>query len=329
MSGPTNLVILTAVYNDWECVRHLLPRIDDQLADQDLACTVVIVDDGSTLGWEESGQLDDVKFKNVGRIEVVTLHRNLGNQRAIAVGLSFVAANLEADYLVIMDSDFEDNPAYIPELIAACRNGGSNSVVFAARTERSEGFRFQLGYKIYKWLYRMMTGTAISFGNFSIVPSRHIKRIAHISELWSHFPAALMRGRVPYSCIPSVRGKRLYGVSKMSVTPLILHALSGFAVHAELVATRGLLVAFTAMAACAGLAVPILLLRIFTDIPILGWTSQVLGILAIATFQLLTAGMVLVFMIISLRLQTPSIPFYEHVKFIARVDSLRDLAESS
>lgn len=321
-----NLAILTAAYNDWECVCALLPQVDAQLEAVGATGTVVIVDDGSARPWDQAGApLRELRFKAIERVEVLTLHRNLGNQRAVAVGVSFVATNLAPDYLVIMDSDFEDNPAYIPDLLAACRDGDSAGMVFAARTERSEGVHFQAGYRVYKWLYKLVTGTAISFGNFSIIPGPLIKRVAHISELWSHFPAAVMRARIPYSCIPSIRGKRLFGVSKMSLTPLVLHALSGFAVHADFVAARGMLAAFAAMIACVALAVPIVLLRLFTDIPLLGWTSQVLGLLAIATFQLFTAGTILVFMIIALRLQTPSIPFYEHAKFIGRVDSLTDL----
>ena len=320
-----SIVIMVAAYNDWESVTSIVPLLDRQLSGRYQGVRVVVIDDGSAEFASES-LFAAQSFEAIDEVRVVTLRRNLGNQRAFAVGLGYLASEVEFDILVLMDSDHEDKPEYVPLLIdQAIREG--NKVVFAERTQRSEGRRFQMFYAIYKTLYAVLTGAPISYGNFSAIPSILVKRIASISEIWNHFPAGIMKARVPYSSIPSERGTRKHGTSKMNLVNLAIHGLSGLAVHADVVSVRFTLglVLFAAISA-AGIAVVVLKRFLFDDF-VLGWSSQaVLALLGIFS-QLLIAAALVVFLVLASRNQRNIIPAWDYRKFLMDVRAVYPIVD--
>ena len=318
MNQERTAAILMATYNDWESILELLPCIDEELARIGLSGRVVIVDDGS----DETSlreRVSDLPLLAISSIECVDLYRNHGNQRAITIGIAYCAENIASDYLVVMDSDHEDDPKYIPDLIAACDSNDGKKIVFASRSKRSEGAVFRGFYGVYKWLYHLLTGMPISIGNYSVLPKSLIRRVANVAELWSHFPAGIMRAKIPHTSIPSIRAKRTKGESKMNLVTLILHALSGFSVHAEVVGIRVLVMVVLTALSILGLLVVAVLLKMFTGIPILGWTSQIVGLLLIMLFQLFITMIIMVFMVISVRQHAPMIPIGVYKQFIDAV----------
>ena len=64
---------------------------------------------------------------------MLQLRRNLGHQRAIAVGLAYAEEHDPCDVVVIMDGDGEDDPKDVPRLLACCRQAGGREIVFAER----------------------------------------------------------------------------------------------------------------------------------------------------------------------------------------------------
>lgn len=311
------IVIMVAAYNDWESVKSIVPLLDKQLSQLYRGVRVIVIDDGST-EFVDEGLFSNQSFMAISEVRVVTLRRNLGNQRAFAVGLGYLASEVDFDFLVLMDSDHEDKPEYVPKLIERAIHEG-NKIVFAERTQRSEGRRFQLFYSIYKALYAVLTGAPISYGNFCAIPSFLVKRIASVSEIWNHFPAGIMKARVPFTSIPSERGIRKHGSSKMNLVNLAIHGLSGLAVHADVVSVRFTLglVLFAAIIA-AGIA-GVVLKRVMFDAYVLGWSSQaILALLGIFS-QLLIAAALVVFLVLASRNQRNVIPAWDYRKFLMDV----------
>ncbi|ARJ68148.1 hypothetical protein WV31_12895 [Magnetospirillum sp. ME-1] len=310
-----------ATYNDWPCVAALLPLIDAQLTAINRRGRVVVVDDGST-SQEGRAVVQRLGMESIDCVTSLNLARNLGNQRALAVGLAYVAEHQPADHVIVMDSDHEDNPAYIPDLIKACEASTSRSIIFAARSKRSEGLVFTIWYSAYKALYQVLTGMPIAIGNFSVIPRQLLRRLASVSELWSHYPAAIMRSRISYGSIPSDRGVRYAGKSNMSLVSLVLHALSGFAVHSEIVGVRILLATVGTALTVLTLMGVVVGLKFFTDLPILGWTSQIVALLLVLLFQMIITTLIMVFIVITMRTQVPLIPLQEYRRFVAEVEPL-------
>jgi len=318
MSKNKTVAIVMATYNDWESILELLPGIDQELASLGMSGQVVIVDDGSG-DFDCRDQVSGLELASILSVECVDLYRNHGNQRAVAIGIAYCADNVPCDYMIVMDSDHEDDPKYIPDMIVACDQNDGRKVIFASRSKRSEGVVFKGFYSAYKRLYYLLTGMPISIGNYSVVPKSLIRRIANIAELWSHFPASIMRAKIPYTSVPSVRAKRTIGESKMNLVSLLLHALSGFSVHAEIVGVRVLVMAVIAAVSVLSLLVIAVLLKMFTGIPILGWTSQIVGLLLIMLFQLFITMIIMVFMVVSGRQQAPMIPIAVYRQFFETV----------
>lgn len=312
-SAPS-VAIMVAAYNDWESVSSLVPMLDRALAGRFRDVSVVVVDDGSA-DFVDPDMFAGQAFEAVSEVRVVTLRRNLGNQRAVAVGLGYVASELRFDYLVLMDADHEDKPEYVPQLLDRVMAEG-DKVVFARRTQRSEGRRFRLFYAAYRALYGTLTGIPISYGNFCAMPSILVKRIASISEIWSHFPAGVMKARVPFVSIPSERGLRQHGASKMNIVNLAIHGLSGLAVHAEVVGVRIILGLFAfALASALGIAVMIVW-RVFFTVHVIGWSSQIVFALLGIFLQLSIAAALVVFLVLATRGQRTVIPAWDYAKFL-------------
>ena len=326
LAGKT-IVVLTPTFNDWLSVRDLLPLIDRAIASVGARGKVVVIDDGST---DDRGRSDvsGLDLSAIESVDELALTRNQGNQRALAIGIGFVADRMAGDFLIVMDSDHEDDPKYIPELLQDCLRDGERSIVFAKRAERSEGLAFRAMYWIYRHLFRLFTGTRISVGNFSVIPWSRVPRLANVGELWSHFPAAIMRSRLPYRSIPTARGRRLHGKSTMNTVPLIAHAFGGFAVHAESFAVRALIAATVLAGVIFLMGLGLVALRLFTDIPITGWTSVVIGVLGIMLFQIIGMAVNTLFLVLGLRAQRPMIPIQEYGRFIVGVTRLRGRPEA-
>ena len=321
MIEPRDVLVVIPVYNDWEAVSLLLVRLDAVLAQADISADVLLVDDGSV--EDVPGGTDTGGRRALCRIDVLKLRRNLGHQRAIATGLCYAHDHLQARAVVVMDGDGEDAPEDVPRLIEKLRASGARAVVFAERTRRSENLTFRIGYALYRWAHRLLTGIAVRVGNFSAFPYALLPRLVTVSELWNHYAAAVFKSGLPREAIPTTRGARLHGRPRMNYVALLAHGLSALSVHAELVGVR--LLAVTGLLACAlvGLMVGVLVVRLATPLAIPGWTSTLAAILLVLLVQAAGFAGFLAFVVLHGRSQPGFIPIRDYVHF---VDSLRPLA---
>ncbi len=306
------------VFNDWESVECLLPMIDAALAPTGTRVQIILVDDGSLNAPPDLGPLAGTLVATED-IRIITLSSNQGNQRAVAIGVAYVASNVVHDALVVMDSDLEDKPEDIPRLLRACIESSSPHIVFAQRKKRSEGLRFQTGYRLYKMIFRLLTGSSISMGNFSVIPAVLVRRLANIGELWNHFPAAIIRARIPYELVPCDRGNRRFGRSHLNLETFMAHAFSAFSIFADVIAVRVLMLCIAAIVVLALSAIGLTGLRLFTDLAILGWTSTILGLLAIFLLQIVTAAGLMLFLVSLMKLNPRMIPEKIYETYISEI----------
>ena len=99
------------------------------------------------------------------------MKENRGHARCNAFGLRYINLNEVYDYVILMDSDGEDRPVEIKDLIKKIAQEPEISVV-AKRIKRSEGPMFQNLYKIHKLITLIFTGKKINFGNYSCLTKR-------------------------------------------------------------------------------------------------------------------------------------------------------------
>ena len=295
-----SIVIVTPVYNDWLSCARLVSELDAAFSEMDgTKIDILIVDDGSS----EEAQAQFVNADdchNINRISVVQLASNMGHQRAIAVGLFAAVEAGHYESIVIMDSDGEDRPSDVIELVEQQQRSPS-AVIVAKRAKRSEGLIFRASYFLYKCMYGLLTGTEISFGNFSILSSDAANRLLHMPELWNNYPSALLRSRLLYNEIETERGDRYAGTSKMSFSNLAIHGLNAISVNSEVVFVRVMFicVAIGLIGILGTLAVTGL--RLFTDLAIPGWASDVIGTIAVILTQTLFFFFISMFLLLHSR----------------------------
>jgi glycosyltransferase involved in cell wall biosynthesis len=271
------------VFNDWESLSILLRRITELYRREDIAFSVVVVDDAST---RRAAPLDvgDPGRSCIRRIEIARLATNLGHQRAIAIGLAQLAGHSDIEAVLVMDSDGEDRPEEIAALVAAAR-ANPEAVIVAERGKRSESFGFKCGYAVYKLLFRMLTGQPVSFGNFMIIPKVALVSLISTATLWNNLPATIARSRYPLVRTPTIRGERYAGESKMNFVALVIHGLSAISVYVEIIFVR-LLIGSAALIAAAILAILFFVgYKFITGLATPGWTTTVVSTFVIIILQ--------------------------------------------
>jgi polyisoprenyl-phosphate glycosyltransferase len=315
VAARRELVILLPVFNDWAALRKLLGGLDLALASGAIEADVLVVDDGSTQPFDPS--VIGLEFRAIRRVEVLHLRRNLGHQRAIAIGLAFIEAERpQCRSVVLMDSDGEDAPEDVPRLIARSEQEGRHKIVFAERTKRSESRLFRAFYVLYRLAHRVLTGHGVRVGNFSVIPHERLSCLVATSELWNHYAAAAFTSRQPYATIPTRRAARLDGRSKMNFVNLVIHGLSAISVYSDAIGVRLLIATMTMIGLDLAALALTLIVRLTTDLAIPGWATTVFGVLLIILIQATMFLFVFSFMILAGRNAASFLPLRDYAYFV-------------
>ncbi len=285
------LTVVTPVYEDMQAFRQLLAGI--RLA-TGASTYVVAVDDGSVHEPVTARAIAEAGLSGI----VLRLVRNVGHQSAIAVGLNYVAANVPSKVVVVLDSDGEDSPDAIPDLVERVADPAVD-VAVAQRRARREPLSFQLFYAFYKPMFRTLTGRVLGFGNFMAIDGGAVKRLASMSELWTHVAACVVASKLRVARVPVDRQRRYAGKSKMNFVSLALHGFRAMMVFSEDVLVRTGTAVALLMAIVAGIVGVAGVMKL-TGYATPGWLTTVVGLSLLIVLQtgalslttLLTSGVI-------------------------------------
>ena len=228
--------ILIPVYNDWQSLSKLLENINSEVSNLDHEFSVIIVNDASNENRPEFS----VNLDNLKSIKIINMKENKGHARCNAAGLKYINEKEDFDYVIPMDGDGEDRPEELRLLFDKSKEN-PDKVVTADRVKRAEGPLFQLCYLIHKYLTFILTGQSIKFGNYTCLPRSAVTRMLADPATWSSFSGSLSKIIKDRASIPSIRGLRYFGPSKMSFFNLIKHSLSIIAVFKTTVLIRSII----------------------------------------------------------------------------------------
>ena len=220
-----SIYILISIYNDWESLQLLLKKINEEIKKTN-SCkfNCLVLNDASTISMPEIE-----KPNNFNSLEIINMKKNKGHARCIAFGIKYLSKKDDYDHLVIMDGDGEDQPEELVSLVNTAIENKDKSVV-AVRIKRSEGFIFKSMYEIHKLLTYLFTGRLIKFGNYSCLTKENVKHLSEDKSLWNSYSGTLKKNFPNSLEVDSIRGKRYFGPSKMSLFKLIIHSFSIIAV---------------------------------------------------------------------------------------------------
>jgi glycosyltransferase involved in cell wall biosynthesis len=214
-----NYRILIPVFNDWDSLLTLLSNIDSLKLNTLGNIKVLIIDDCSTEILKQK-----IHFKSFNNIEIRKNSRNIGHGKSIANGIQYLIEKDDFDYLIIMDGDGEDRPEEIKELILKSITFPSSTIT-ANRIKRSEGLLFKSFYVLHKILTLILTGHLIKFGNYMCIPKQDLNLISSNKNLFVSFSGTISKFIKNKQQIPSIRGVRYHGPTKMSFLKLVKHSL--------------------------------------------------------------------------------------------------------
>jgi len=228
--------ILIPVYNDWQSVFKLLENINSIVSNLDYEFSVIIVNDAST----ESKPELSINLEKLNSIKIINMKENRGHARCNAAGLKHIFENEEFDYVIPMDGDGEDRPEEIRQLVDNL-NYHPDKPIVGERIKRSEGIFFKFCYFVHKIITSIFTGQSIKYGNYTCLPKSTVEKMINEKATWSSFSGALAKVEKDRATIPSERGTRYFGPSKMSFKNLLIHSLSIIGVFKTNVLIRSIL----------------------------------------------------------------------------------------
>ena len=228
--------ILIPIYNDRESLTKLITNINSEIEGINSEISVVIVNDASSQQIIDEYQ----NTKNINSIEIVNMKVNRGHARCIASGLKYIYEKKEFDYIIPMDGDGEDRPEEIKNFIQLAEQSSDQSIV-GERVKRSENLFFNFCYLFHKFLTLAFTGQSIKFGNFTCLSRSTVEKMLKEKSTWNSFSGSLKKTEKNLLSIPSTRGTRYFGPSKMSFFNLLKHSLSIISVFRKIVLIRSAL----------------------------------------------------------------------------------------
>ena len=229
-------IILIPIYNDRQSLTKLIENINSELKDLNSYVSIIVVNDAS------SEQIMDnyPNTENIKSIEIINMKQNRGHARCIASGLKYIYEKKEFDYVIPMDGDGEDRPEEIKNFIQLAEQS-ENKTIVGERTKRLESLFFKVCYQLHKLLTLGFTGQSIKFGNFTCLPKLTVEKMLNEKATWNSFSGSLKKIEKDFLIMPSIRGRRYFGPSKMSFFNLLKHSLSIISVFRKTVLIRSAL----------------------------------------------------------------------------------------
>ncbi len=262
----SRISLVLPLLNEESVLPRLLSDLKRVLNEIGCRWNIVLVNDGSTDGSVEL--IDAMAFAD-RRLKVVHLSRNFGHQAAVQAGL----AHADGDAVIIMDSDGQDDPAAIREMV--CRWQAGDDVIYAVRYGRKEGLIKRLLFKAFYGVLCRVASVAIprDAGNFSLVDRRVANLLTSMDESDRYLPGLRSWVGFRQSALPVERFARhdkRPRVTLIGLCRLAKNALFGF--------SRIPLQAFYGLALIAGLVCIAsisftLFHRFVTGQAVPGWTS--------------------------------------------------------
>ncbi|RME32897.1 MAG: glycosyltransferase, partial [Thermoflexia bacterium] len=168
--------VVAPVFNEEETLPEFYRRVREVMDNLGEPWELVLVDDGSS---DDSFRICREIHERDPRVRVVRFARNFSHQIAITAGMDYA----RGDAVVTIDSDLQDPPEVIPELVARWREG--YHVVYGVRTEREGETWFKLfTARLFYRLIAALTDIRIPMeaGDFRLLDRKVVEDIRRLRE---------------------------------------------------------------------------------------------------------------------------------------------------
>ena len=220
--------IILPLYNDWVSLKKVLDILNNTLKNTNNN-HIIIVNDCSTITHKKK-----IKYTNFKSIKILNLKKNVGSQKAIFFGLKYLQKilkkNISKSTISVLDSDGEDNPKIIKNLIKIVQNK-KDYFIFVSRKKRMEGIFFRILNQLRLIITYILTGRYINFGNFSSFPAKLLKKLLSNNNLYLAYSSGVLKNYNKFFFIKINKNKRFYEKSKVNFSFLFVHMIKIISVY--------------------------------------------------------------------------------------------------
>jgi polyisoprenyl-phosphate glycosyltransferase len=245
---------------------------------------ILLVNNGST---DKTAEVMEKLFQGDAAIRVIELRRNFGYQGSISAGLAYA----KGDAVVTIDSDLQDPPEKIEEMIVFYKAG--YDLVLGVRKERSTDTFFKRFFA--EGYYRLLRSLGVevvhNHGDFRLMARPLVDEFNCAPERNRFIRAMILTLDSRYAVVAYTRERRVKGATKFSASALVGLSLDGI-FSFSYVPLR--LASFSGFAVCALAVVGIgwaLYIKVTTEVAP-GWASTILPVMLLGGFQLLILGII-------------------------------------
>lgn len=276
--------VVAPAFNEQQLIDEFVRRVSSSIDPVESDFEIVLVDDGSA--DDTFARITSLHAADA-RVKAVRLSRNFGQEAAIQAGLAFASG----ETIVLLDSDLQDPPELIPELVEKWRGGCD--VVVAERSTRGEKWLRRVATRCFHWLFRRMSSFREQgdTGLFCLLDRRVVEILRKMPERHRYLRGlrsyvGFRTARVPYDRSPRENEPR------QTLGKLIRLAADGLFsfsyVPLRLSLFMGLLVSMFFLAYAAALVV----LRMLNVNVARGFTTPTVAIMFLGGVQLIAIGII-------------------------------------
>ena len=214
----TFISVVAPILNEETLISEFIKRVTVQLNKINSDYEIILIDDGSS---DDSWRQIQIAAKDDKKILGIKLSKNFGHHYAITAGLH----NSKGEWVVVMDTDLQDRPEVIPELLDKAQEGFD--VVFVSRQQRPESFAYKLGQRLFYASLRFLSGIDFDSkqANFSIINRKVVEAFKKFPENARFYGSTIKWLGFSRASINAAHGIRFSGSPSYTIKKRITLAL--------------------------------------------------------------------------------------------------------
>jgi dolichol-phosphate mannosyltransferase len=279
----TLLSVVAPMYDEEDTAERFYGRVRDALEGH--SWELLLIDDGSA---DRTAEILASIATSDPRVKVITLSRNFGHQSALTAGLEHATG----DAVCMIDSDLQDPPELVPEMVDAWRKG--IDVVYAVRRAREGETRFKLTSA--HWFYRLLSRLAqvdipVDSGDFRLMDRRALDALLSMRERNRFLRGMTVWVGFTQSAVEYDRGGRAAGKTKYTLRRMLGFAADALVSFSNVPLQIATLLGFL-FSALAFLLIPVVIAARLADVFVPGISSTLVIVLLLGGIQLITIGII-------------------------------------
>lgn len=213
--------VVSPVYRAEKIVDHLVERLSKSLSEITSEFEIILVEDG---GPDNSWEKIEENCRKNSKVKGVKLSRNFGQHYAITAGLNEAKGN----YVVVIDCDLQDDPAYIKDMYAKAKEG--YDIIYTVKQKREHSFFKNLTAALFVRIFNYLSETQAAsknVGAFSLMSRKVVDAFCSIKDTHRHYLMVLRMLGFSSTEISIIHQNRFEGKSSYNFSKLVKHAIDG------------------------------------------------------------------------------------------------------